>query len=112
MKDEFPGRVIHEFVGLRPQLYSIKEYTGQVTKKGKGVTKCVLKNKITHADYLKCLQDGLPRVDTMHSIRSYSHNLYTQKQNKVSLSSDDNKRYILDDGVNTLAYFHYKLKTD
>lgn len=112
MKDEFPGRIIHEFVGLRPKLYSIKEYTGQVTKKGKGVTKCVLKNKITHADYLKCLQDGLPRVDTMHSIRSYSHNLYTQKQNKVSLSSDDNKRYILDDGVNTLAYFHYKLKTD
>ena len=27
---------------------------------------------------------------------------------KISLSCFDDKRYVLDDGVNTLAYFHKK----
>ena len=26
--------------------------------------------------------------------------------NKISLSCFDDKRYVLDDGINTLAYFH------
>ena len=26
--------------------------------------------------------------------------------NKISLSCFDEKRYVLDDGINTLAYFH------
>ena len=29
---------------------------------------------------------------------------------KISLSCFDNKRYILDDGINSLAYFHKEIR--
>ena len=46
--------------------------------------------------------------NTMMQIRSFGHQLYTVKLNKTSLSPYDDKRYILDNGCDTLAYGHYK----
>ena len=34
------------------------------------------------------------------------HKIGTNEIDKISLSWFDDKRYVLDDGVNTLAYFH------
>ena len=45
----------------------------------------------------------------MNVIRSYKHEVYTEEVNKVALCSDDDKRYILEDGINTLAWGHYKI---
>ena len=45
----------------------------------------------------------------MNVIRSYKHEVYTEEVNKVALCSDDDKRYILEDGINTLAWEHYKI---
>ena len=42
----------------------------------------------------------------MWGIKSKNHNLGTYETNKISLSCFDDKRYILKDGVNTLAYGH------
>ena len=42
----------------------------------------------------------------MKRIQAKKHNIRTYKINKISLSHFDDKRYILDDDVNTLAYFH------
>ena len=38
------------------------------------------------------------------------HDLYTEEVNKVALSSEDDKRVIMEDGIHTLAYGHYSLK--
>ena len=35
-----------------------------------------------------------------------------QEVNKVALSAEDDKRVIMVDGIQTLAYGHYSLKTD
>ena len=43
---------------------------------------------------------------TMRGIKSKNHNLGTYKTNKRSLSCFDDKRYILKNGINTLAYGH------
>ena len=48
----------------------------------------------------------------MNVIRSYNHEVYTEEVNKVALCSDDDKRYILEDGINTLAWEHYKIPRD
>ena len=40
----------------------------------------------------------------MRGIKPKNHNFGTYKTNKISLSCFDDKRYILNDGINTLAY--------
>ena len=42
-------------------------------------------------------------MSTMNQIRSYDHQLYNITINKLGLSPFDDKRYILDDGINSLA---------
>ena len=42
----------------------------------------------------------------MKRIKSKLHRIGTYNVCKISLSCFDDKRYVLDDGVNTLAYFH------
>ena len=42
----------------------------------------------------------------MEGIKSFGHSMYTYESNKTSLSAFDDKRYILDDGIHTLAYGH------
>ena len=39
-------------------------------------------------------------------IQSKKHKLGTFKIDKISLSCFDNKRYVLDNGIHTLSYFH------
>ena len=38
------------------------------------------------------------------------HEIYTEEINKIALSSDDDKRVIMTDGIHTLAYGHTRLK--
>ena len=42
----------------------------------------------------------------MKRIKSKNHKLETYEINKISLLCFDDKRYVLDDGTRTLAYFH------
>ena len=44
--------------------------------------------------------------DKMKRIPSKKHRIGTYDVNKLSLSCFDDKRFISDDGVHTLAYFH------
>ena len=46
----------------------------------------------------------------MRRIQSKKHKLGTYEINKISLSCFDDKRFVLNDGIYTLAYFHRKLK--
>ena len=42
----------------------------------------------------------------MKGIKPFNHRMYTYESNKISLSAFDDKRYILADEINTLAYGH------
>ena len=44
----------------------------------------------------------------MNTIRSHHHRVYSEEMNKDALSSNDDKRTILDDGIHTLALGHYR----
>ena len=46
----------------------------------------------------------------MKIIQSKLHRIRTYNVFKISLSCFDDKRYVLDDDVNTLAYFHKDIK--
>ena len=53
MKDELGGRIITEFVALRPKTYSYSTDDFKEDKKAKGTKKCVIKRMIKFDDYKK-----------------------------------------------------------
>ena len=46
----------------------------------------------------------------MIRIQSKNHKIGTYENNKISLSCFDDKRFVLDDGSDMLAYFHKDLR--
>ena len=48
----------------------------------------------------------------MNVIRSHCHEIYTVEINKIALSSDDDKRVIMVDGMHTLAYGRTNIKNN
>ena len=109
-KDEAGGQQIVEFVGLRAKLYSYKMLDGSVDKKFNSVTKNVTKRRIQFDDYRECLFSRKAQHRQMIVIRSHCHQIYTEEMNEIALSSDDDKRVIVADGIHTLAYGHTNLK--
>ena len=109
-KDEAAGKIIKEFVGLRSKLYSFIMEEGKENKRCKGVKKQVVEYSISHEDYKTCLKTGKDKLTRQDILRSYEHEVYTEEVNKIALSAEDDKRYILKDGIHTLAWGHYKIK--
>lgn len=111
-KDEYKGDPIREFVGLKSKMYALtNEYSVKETKKLKGLSMNVVKKTIFFESYKNVLNGtgGYFMRHQMNTIRSKKHQLYTITQNKVSLCAFDDKSYILDDGISTLAYGHYRI---
>ncbi len=104
-KDETGGREIQEFVGLRSKMYSFTVSDAEVNKSA-GIASSVIKSSITHKNYVDCISGcAAPHVANT-SIRSFSHDVYTTETQQTGLSPFDDKRYVLDCGVDTLAYGH------
>ena len=83
---------------------------GYEDKKCKLVTKNVTKRSFQFVDYRECLFSRKEQHRKITVIRSHCHEIYTEETNKIALSSDDDKRVIMADGIHTLAYGHTKLK--
>ena len=107
-KDEAGGMIIIDFAGLKPKMYSYQTETKN-NKTAKGVKKYVVKKEIKHSHYLDCLFNNQIMRHKMNTIRSDHHQISSLQINKVSLSCYDDKRYILDDGISSLAYGHKKI---
>ncbi|KAG8238776.1 hypothetical protein J437_LFUL016615 [Ladona fulva] len=75
----------------------------------KGITKTVIHKALHFSDYEKCLLNSSNLYREIYQIRSLKHKIQTVAVNKLSLSSDDDKRYILEDGINTLAWGHNRI---
>ena len=56
MKDELGGKIMKEFVGLRPKAYSYLIDNGSNDKKAKSTKKCVIKRKHKFEGYKNCLE--------------------------------------------------------
>ena len=104
MKDDFKGKLISEFVGLKSKMYSLISIDNKVTK-AKGMNK-----EIRHKELVDVLFNKKVTRHNMKRIQSKLHRIGTYDVCKISLSCFDDKRYVLDDGVNTLAYFHKDIK--
>ena len=55
MKDELGGKIMTEFVALRPKTYSYLTDDCEEHKQAKGTNKCVIKRRLKFSDYKDCL---------------------------------------------------------
>ena len=109
-KDEVAGKNIKEFVGLRAKLYSFIMDEGKENKRCKGIKREVVEEKITFEDFKRCLETGKEQLVKQNIIRSYDHEVYTEEVNKIALSAEDDKRYLLKDSHDTLPWGYYEIK--
>ena len=75
------------------------------------MTKNVTKRSIQFDNYRECLFSRKEQHRKTNVIRSQCHEMYAEEINKIALSSDDDKRVIMANGIHTLAYGNTNLKT-
>lgn len=108
--DESDGNTILEFVALRAKSYAFN-VGGREKIKSKGVRPHAQLH-MTLDDHKRCLFGDVtfdPYRQNV-SIRSFKHKLVTVESRKLSFNRFDDKRYVLDDQVNTLAHGHYAIR--
>ena len=101
MKDESEGKIIGQFVGLKSKMYSLKNIDGKESNTAKGANIATEFNEFKDT----LLNKKIIR-HKMRRIQGKKHKMATYEINKISLSAFDDKRFVLDDGIHTLAYFH------
>ena len=101
MKDEFNGVTINEFVGLKSKMYSLLGKDNKEVNKAKEVNL-----KLKQKEYFDVLFGRKVLRHKMKRSLSKKHSVGSYVINKISLSCFDDKRYVLDDGINTLGYGH------
>ena len=93
MKDELNGRIMTEFVALRPKIYAyqIDDYNddddGNELKKAKRTEKCVIKRELKFNNYKDCLLNHKIVLKSQQRFKSEKHNVYTENVNKIALSN-------------------------
>ena len=108
-KDECNSLQPHECIGLRSKMYLLKLPNGRIEITAKGVSRSHILRNLKHKDYLHTLQTTKSSYATFRTITSQKHAVKTQEVNKLCLSPFDDKRYILSDGVYTLAHGHFRI---
>ena len=105
MKDKSEGKIIDEFVGLKSKMYSMRNIDGKESNTAKGINIATefneFKNNLFNKKILR---------HKMRRIQGKNHKMGTYEMNKISLSVFDDKRFVSNDGIHTLAYFHKDVK--
>ena len=105
MKDESEGKNIGEFAGLKTKMYSMKKIDGKESNTAKGVNVATEFNEFWDTLFKKrIIRQKMRRIQGQNPKKG------TYEINKKSLSVFDDKRFVLNDGIHTLAYFHKDLK--
>ena len=133
IKDELGGKIVTQFVGLRAKTYSYLTDDGSEGENAKGTKKCVinrklefksyensfeatqLENKINHLEKnidIDCIKENHNEfirnnksiLKTRQRFKSGEHNVFTEEINKISLSSNDDKKMQSIDSTETYAY--------
>ena len=115
-KDEANSEPILEFVGLRPKMYSflllkdaLDEQPVEVSKiRAKGIQRAAAE-KLRHQDFLRQLHEPEENYLPNRRIGSKLHKIFTYRAKKRGLCAYDDKRYIKENGIDTLAYGHRSL---
>ena len=102
-----------EFVALRAKAYTylINDYNNDdydknkiINKKEKGTKKCVIKRELMLESYKDSLFSKKIILKSPQRFKSDHHRVYTEKVNKIVLSSNDTKRLQTFDRITMYPY--------
>ena len=98
MKDGFNGVIVDEYVGLKSKMYSMKTTDGKESNTAIGVNITTEFNEFKDVFF----NNKIIRHTTKR-IQSKNHKLGTYE---IDNSCFDDKIFVSDNGIHTLAYFH------
>ena len=104
MKAELGGKIMTEYAALRLKTYSYLMDDGNSDKKVERTKKCVIKWALTFNDYKSCLLNNKMILKSQQRFKSEAHNVYTERINKIALSSNDDKRLQTFDRITLYPY--------
>ena len=104
MKEELGGKIMTEFVALRPKTYLYLTDDCDEDKKAKGTKKCVVKRRLKFNDYKDCLLNNQIVLKSQQRFNNERHDVYTEDINKIALSSNDDKRLQTFDRITSYPY--------
>ena len=102
------GDAIHEVIAIKPKLYIIKSRDGE-KKRAKGIQKSVVNKKLCFEDYKRSLYQETCHKEVTRRLGSENHKIALYKNEKIAISPFADKRYLLDDKINSYAYGHFKI---
>ena len=103
-KDELNGKIMNEVVFLKSKAYSYTLTDLSEEKKLKGIGKTTINKDIKFDDYKDCLFNNKTKMNKMYTMNSSKHKMFVNEVNKISMSPFDDKRYILDNGIDTQPF--------
>ena len=111
LKIETAADYMSEFVALRPKMYSFLTSKSQVNHNTlKGIPNHI-RQKLTLEQYKECLYENIPVHSVIHNLRFYNHDMSVIRNNKLTLSSFEDKRFY-DDSTKSYGYGHPKTLVD
>ena len=78
MNDELGGKILTEFVALRPIIYLYLTDDCKEHKKAKGTKKCVIKQRLKFNDYKYCFLNNEIILKSEQRFKSERHDVYTE----------------------------------
>ena len=111
MKDEHASDPIVEMCALRSKMYSVRTLSSNEERRAKGLRQFLLR-ELTTDDYYRCLRENTTTRHRYREITSRHHHLRTVTTTKNGLSPYEDKRYVLNCGICTLAHGHYAIELE
>ena len=105
MKDESKAKINDEFVGLKSMIHSIKNVDGGKNKRRKGINQSVLKKINMKNIVMFCLIKKWWDI-TWKEFKVNCIEFELMMIEKIICLFFDDKRYILNGGINTFSCFH------
>ena len=88
-KDQLGGKIMKDFCVLRAKIYTNLMDDDSENKKAKEIKKCVIKRRLMLENYKDSLFNNEAILKSQLRFKSDHLNVYTEKVNKIVLSSND-----------------------
>ena len=103
-RDELRGKIMKELVAIQPKTWSYLMDDDSEKKKAKGTKIRVIKQELRLKNPKDCNFNDKTSLESQKRFKSDYHDVYTEQVNKITLSSNDDKRLQTFDKITTYPY--------